>query len=72
MNLFLIKRNLAWKEVLISFFYDLDIETEKMHFNLVNGVESFDKNKLKPTVTQEKIILPDKGMIEEEKNQTRN
>lgn len=37
-----------------------DIETEKKHISLVTGVETFDKNKLKPTVTQEKIVLPDK------------
>jgi hypothetical protein len=37
-----------------------DIESEKQHFSLVQGVEGFDKNKLKPTVTQEKLILPDK------------
>ena len=36
-----------------------DIESEKQHITFVNGVESFDKNKLKPTVTKEKFILPD-------------
>jgi len=37
-----------------------DIESEKQHITFVNGVESFDKKQLKPTVTQEKFVLPDK------------
>lgn len=37
-----------------------DIETEKKHIEFVNGVEGFDKNKLKRTVTNEKVVLPDK------------
>ena len=37
-----------------------DIEIEKQHITFVNGVESFDKKQLKPTVTQEKFVLPDK------------
>jgi hypothetical protein len=40
-----------------------DIECEKQHLNFVTGVETFDKNKLKPTVTQEKVVLPDKEGI---------
>ena len=44
-------------------FNHQDIESEKMHVNLVNGLENFDKTKLKPTVTQEKIVLPDKEGI---------
>ena len=37
-----------------------DIESEKTHQNLLQGVESYDKSSLKPAETQEKIILPAK------------
>jgi hypothetical protein len=33
----------------------------------LTGLNAFDKEKLKPTVTQEKIVLPDREVIENEK-----
>ncbi len=36
--------------------------------SLISGVENFEKTNLKPTITQEKIVLPDKETIEKEKN----
>ena len=35
-----------------------DIETEKQHISLIEGVECYDKTALKPTETLEKIVLP--------------
>jgi len=35
--------------------------------SLIDGVESFEKTKLKPTVTEEKIVLPDAATIESER-----
>ena len=45
-----------------------DINIEKQHITFVNNVEQFDKNKLKPTVTKEKFILPDQEGFFLEKN----
>jgi len=45
----------------------IDIESEKKHLSLIDGVESFEKTKLKPTVTEEKIVLPDAATIESER-----
>ncbi len=45
----------------------VDIESEKKHLSLIDGVENFEKKNLKPTVTQEKVILPDKEAIENER-----
>lgn len=47
------------KQVLLSFSL-ADLQAEKTQQAVLKGVESFDTNKLKPTETQEKIVLPDK------------
>jgi Thymosin beta-4 family len=39
--------------------FSLVVHQEKTQQNLLHGVESFDKAALKPTETQEKIVLPD-------------
>lgn len=44
-----------------------DIESEKKHLSLIDGVENFKKGELKPTVTEEKIILPDAETLEKER-----
>lgn len=35
--------------------------------SLIDGVENFKKGELKPTVTEEKIILPDAETLEKER-----
>ena len=37
-----------------------DIESEKSHQNLLQGVENYDKSSLKPAETLEKSVLPAK------------
>lgn len=49
-----------------SLFY-LDIQSEKKHLSLIDGLENFEKTKLKPTVTEEKVVLPDAETIENER-----
>lgn len=44
--------------LILPFFADLQAEKTQQAF--LKGVEAFDQNKLKPTETQEKIVLPDK------------
>ena len=42
--------------VLLTVF--TDIQTEKSHQNLVQGIEGFEKSTMKRTETSEKITLP--------------
>jgi hypothetical protein len=44
-----------------------DIQAEKKHLSLIDGVETFAKDGLKATETKEKIVLPTAEDIENEK-----
>lgn len=48
-------------------FFLLDIQAEKKHLSLIDGVETFAKDGLKATETKEKIVLPTAEDIENEK-----
>lgn len=37
----------------------LVVEQERVHHNLLKGVEGYDKDSMKHTETQEKVCLPD-------------
>lgn len=41
------------------FLWCVDVAAEKTQQALLKGVEGFDTNNLKPTETQEKVVLPD-------------
>ena len=43
--------------ILVLLYYT-DIESEKKHNVLLERLDSYDKSALKPTETQEKIVLP--------------
>lgn len=45
-----------------------DIEAEKGHNQMVEGIQNFDPAQLKHTETQEKVVLPTKEVIEQEKS----
>ena len=46
---------------MIIYFYFTDIETEKQHMSIFQGVTEFDKSSMKHTETEEKVSLPDKS-----------
>ncbi len=46
-----------------------DVAAEKTQQALLQGVEGFDTTNLKHTDTVEKVVLPDKDVIESEKTQ---
>jgi hypothetical protein len=51
--------------ILIVISSQLDVAAEKTQQAILKGVEGFNQNNLKPTETQEKIVLPDKeGLID--------
>ncbi|ENN74059.1 hypothetical protein YQE_09350, partial [Dendroctonus ponderosae] len=50
--------------------FDLAVQQEKTHQNLLSGVEHFDKTTMKHAQTSEKIILPNTEVIEQEKAQS--
>ena len=49
-----------WINFHFSHICNSDIESEKVHQSLLQGVESYDKTSLKPAETQEKFVLPAK------------
>ena len=44
-----------------------DMKQEKNHQGILNGIEGFTSNSLKPTETKEKVVLPGKEEIKAEK-----
>lgn len=42
-----------------ALLFTIAVMQEKVHQNLINGVEQFDKTSMKHTLTQEKNQLPD-------------
>ena len=58
------RSNYQW----ISFFLVLAIQAEKEHEQFKSGIESFDKGKLRESMTVEKNTLPTKETIDQEKS----
>ena len=53
----------------VSILFSADVAAEKTLQGLIKGVEGFDATNLRHTDTVEKVVLPDKEVIESEKTQ---